>query len=410
MTMEYTYEQLLAIAEKVGASANGSHDPNGPWEPPTPLVDWVAAYGSGDDPVRWLAEPLLPDQGAVAIFAKGGTGKSLLALWLAAGLATGHGITGPVDAVEVLYLDYEMTLNTVVERLEDMGYDNPGVLKRLHYASLPSLAPLDSKDGGRAVVDMAVHLGVALVVIDTFGRAVHGEEDRADTVQAWYRWTGQLLKAAGVGFLRIDHAGKDVKKGQRGTSAKNDDVDVVWEMAERGAGEYVLRATKRRVSWVDERVVLTRTSDHGVLAYRWTDQAVTFLAGTKEVAELLDELGAPLDISRRQAMTLLRSSGHGKGNNLVGDALRYRRDQVRPSGTGTTSGEKAGTGPVPPPTHDTEPQVVTPEDHPVPPTEHNPPGVGPYEVGPPGGAGVPDPPKGLFDPSTDPDLQEGQTR
>src|SRR4029077_11803257 len=128
---------------------------------------------------------------------------------------------------------------------------------------------------------------------DTFSRAVRGEENEADTVRNWYRWTGQLLKAAGIGFLRIDHAGKDAKKGQRGTSAKNDDVDVVWEMVERGHGEYLLRATKRRVSWVEERLVLRQTRDDGMLGYRWAEQAVTYRAGTAEVAELLDELDVP---------------------------------------------------------------------------------------------------------------------
>ena len=143
-------------------------------------------------------------------------------------MTTGRGLTGPVEPIEVLYLDYEMTIRDVVERLEDMGYDDPDALGRLHYASLPSLDPLDSETGGRAIVDMAQHLKVKLVVVDTFSRAVRGEENEADTVRNWYRWTGQLLKAAGIAFLRIDHAGKDAKLGQRGTSAKNDDVDVVW--------------------------------------------------------------------------------------------------------------------------------------------------------------------------------------
>jgi hypothetical protein len=238
--MEPTSDELLAmfaaLQARRAASSNGDA---GPWESPTPLVNWVDAYGNGDDPARWLAEPLLPQHGGVAIFAKGGTGKSLLALWLAAALSTGASLLGPTEPVEVLYLDYEMTIRDVVERLEDMGYDDPLRLDRLHYASLPSLPSLDTLEGGRAVLDMATHLSTALVVIDTFGRAVNGEEDRSDTVRAWYRWTGQLLKDAGIAFLRIDHAGKDVTRGQRGTSAKNDDVDVVWEMSEKDGGEYL---------------------------------------------------------------------------------------------------------------------------------------------------------------------------
>jgi hypothetical protein len=324
---EPTTDDLLALFDEL-RSRRTAAKPVAEGEWPTPLVDWVEAYGRGDDPARWLAEPLLPDAGSVAVFAKGGTGKSLLALWIAAGLATGLGLVGPVEAVEVLYLDYEMTLDTVVERLVDMGYDEPEALKRLHYASLPSLAPLDTAEGGRAVVGMAKGLGARLVVIDTFGRAVDGEEDKADTVRAWYRWTGQSLKTAGIGFLRIDHAGKHLENGQRGSSAKNDDVDVVWEMTERGHGEFLLRATKRRVSWVDERIVLRQTDVNGVLGYRWDSGSVTYLTGTAEVADLLDRLDAPIEISRRRAMALLRAEGHGKGNNVVADALRWRRESA----------------------------------------------------------------------------------
>jgi KaiC/GvpD/RAD55 family RecA-like ATPase len=354
-----TYDQLLAVFEAARSNGHGSGSQE--WELPTPLIDWTEAYGLGDDPARWLAEPLIPDASAVAIFAKGGTGKSLLALWLAAGLATGSGLTGVCEPVEVLYLDYEMTIRDVVERLEDMGYDDPETLSRLHYASLPTLGPLDTEAGGRSVVEMAEHLKVKLVVVDTFSRAVRGDENEADTVRDWYRWTGRMLKTAGIGFLRIDHAGKDAAKGQRGTSAKNDDVDVVWEMTARDGGEYLLKTIKRRVSWVLERVVLHRIEDHGVMSYRWPDSAPTWLSGTKLVAAQLDELGAPVDISRRKAMVLLRSEGLGRSTNIVADAVRYRREaQDHPSGpleTGVADG--AGTVAC----SDESPQVVPPEDH-----------------------------------------------
>ena len=351
---EPTYDELRELFDALRARRNiPNADQNGEWEPPTPIVDWVAAYGLAEDPAQWLAEPLIPDNSAVALFAKGGTGKSLFALWLAAEL-----ITRP-EPVRVLYLDYEMTIATVVARLEDMGHDDPTTLGHLQYCSLPSLPPLDTQAGGQAVVDMAKHLQVRLVVIDTFGRAVTGKEDLADTVRDWYRWTGQLLKTAGISFLRIDHAGKDMKRGQRGTSAKNDDVDVVWEMTERGRGEFLLRATKRRVDWVEERLVIRQSIDNGMLGYTW-DTGVTYRAGAKECAELLDTLGVPVDISRRKAMALLREAGYGKDTNVVADGIRWRKtskttpqDHSKPgSETGLETAIKTNTSP----------QVIPPQD------------------------------------------------
>ena len=57
-------------------------------------------------------------------------------------------------------------------------------------------------------------------MIDTTSRVIAGEEDRADTFLALYRHTMRPLKAAGVAVIRFDHAGKDLAKGERGSSAK----------------------------------------------------------------------------------------------------------------------------------------------------------------------------------------------
>ena len=56
--------------------------------------------------------------------------------------------------------------------------------------------------------------------------------------------------------MRIDHAGKDLKKGARGTSAKNDDVDLVWQMT-KVDGQLVLLRQKHRHTWIPERINLT---------------------------------------------------------------------------------------------------------------------------------------------------------
>src|SRR4029077_10486051 len=114
-------------------------------------------------------------------------------------------------------------------------------------------------------------------------------------------------------------------RGQRGSSAKNDDVDVVWEMTANGRDTFTLTATKRRMPWLPERVALVQSAEDGVLTYRWDGAQRGYLAGTAEVAALLTALGAPADISRRHASELLRARGHGRRNDVVNDALRYRR-------------------------------------------------------------------------------------
>jgi len=48
-------------------------------------------------------------------------------------------------------------------------------------------------------------------------------------------------------------------------------------------------------------------------------------AGTKELADRLDELGLPVDVSARKASDLLRASGYGHGYKKVHAAVKYRR-------------------------------------------------------------------------------------
>lgn len=289
------------------------------------LIDWPTFWAHDHTDAEWLAEPVLPAGRSVALFAPGGTGKSLLALWLSAMLAAGRDpFTGrrqpPVD---VLYLDYEMTEADLSERLEQMGFGPDHDLDHLHYALLPSLPGLDQPDGGRAVVRLAELCAASLVIIDTFGRAVHGDENDADTVRAWYRWTGLHLKAEGRAFMRVDHAGKDKTKGQRGTSGKNDDVDVVWELTAKDAGAFSLSSKwKRRMSWVPLTVDLLQTDEP--LAYQLAN-GETWPAGTKECADVLDELGVALEASTRNAARTLSEAGRGARMAVVRAALKHRR-------------------------------------------------------------------------------------
>ena len=289
------------------------------------LIDWTTFWTTDHNETDWLAEPIIAAKRSTAIFAPGGTGKSLLALYIAAGLATGTKLFGrPVNPINVLYLDYEMTADDLAERLTTMGYDEAD-LARLHYALLPSLPGLDEPEGGKAVVRLAEMVGADLVVIDTFGRAVHGDENEADTVRSWYRWTGIHLKHAGRAFVRVDHAGKDVTKGQRGTSAKNDDVDVVWQMAAKDAGAYTLTAKKRRMGWVPLTVDLVM-DETGTMRFDLA-HGHTWPAGTAELAKVLDDLGVPDDTTKRAARAALTDAGQKCRDTVLAAAVKYRKER-----------------------------------------------------------------------------------
>ena len=289
------------------------------------LVNWSEFWATDHNEAEWLAEPIIAAKRSTAIFAPGGTGKSLLSLYIAASLATGTRLFGNnVAPVDVLYLDYEMTSDDLAERLASMGFDETNDMSRLHYALLPSLPGLDEPEGGKAVVRLAEMCNAQLVVIDTFGRAVHGDENEADTVRSWYRWTGIHLKHAGRAFLRVDHAGKDVTKGQRGTSAKNDDVDVVWQMTAKEAGTFTLTAKKRRMGWVPLTLDLVMVEDDRMHFERLSEHS--YHAGTAEMAVILDELNVPVDATKRAVRAALKQAGRkGARDTVLVDAIKYRK-------------------------------------------------------------------------------------
>jgi len=297
------------------------------------LVDWSEFWTQDHTVAEWLAEPIIARHRAHAIFAPGGTGKSLLALWLAANIATGTPIFGYTNQpTTVLYLDYEMTADDLAERLTAMGYGPEHDLTRLRYALLPSLPSLDAADGGRAVHRLATLVGAELVIIDTFGRAVEGDENLADTVRAFYRHTGYLLKQDGVAFIRIDHAGKDIDKGQRGTSAKNDDVDIVWQMTRRTGNIYQMKTRKARMGWVPAQFELEM--DDQPIRYTLHHERQPQHPDIAPVLAAFDRYQIDTSAGERRVAQALRDRGERVSNHVLRQAIKAHRQQTAESDLG----------------------------------------------------------------------------
>ena len=297
--------------------------------PLTPyLIDWPEFWATEHDDTEWLLEPLFADGRSHALYAGAKTGKSYLVLAACAAIATGNKFLDHPggDPVHILYLDYEMSPQDVRERLEEVGYSADDDLTCLHYALLPSLPPLDTEAGGQALLAAATDLGVRFVIIDTTSRSIAGDENDADTLRAFYRCTGLLLKQAGIGWARLDHAGKDATKGQRGTSAKNDDVDIVCRLERTDAGQKVI-ATHRRMSWYPEKTEIAVTELSGVVTFTNAD-GPSYLAGTKDVVADLDRLGVPQGASNIDCRAAIREAGLKANNKLIASAVRYRKAQL----------------------------------------------------------------------------------
>jgi hypothetical protein len=285
-----------------------------------PFLNWSDFWQRERDERAWVLEPILARGRGHALYAPQKLGKSLLMLW--ASLQ----IIRAADPAIVIYLDYEMTEDDLYDRLTDMGCGSDTDLSRFRYALLPTLPPLDTPEGASELLDIVDTEQAAfpdyhiVVAIDTTSRAVAGKENDADTFRDFYRHTGFGLKQRGVTWARLDHAGKDGSRGQRGSSAKGDDVDVIWRVEATDDG-LQLRRDAARMGWVPERVPLHRHDE----PLRYSVTAAAWPAGTKELADELNALGLPWDATVRACREVLNGSGRPARNNVLSAAVRYRK-------------------------------------------------------------------------------------
>ena len=308
------------------------------------LVDWKTFWNQDHIVEDWIAKPLIARARQTALFAGAKTGKSWLTLNVVAALATGKPILGqtPQPKVHVLYLDYEMVEADLYERLEQFGYTEDDDLSHLHYALIPSLPPLNTIEGASAMMRLCELTKAEVVVIDTTGRAIEGEENSADSYREFARTTGLALKRAGIACVRTDHAGKDggKKHGQRGSSAKNDDVDIVYRLDKTDDGLMLVR-THTRISWVPDKVDLIVEDIDDITTIRqrtratkgWTVQEI-------DLAKHLDTLGIPKNAGVNEAQRIAKELGAKLGRkSVLSRAIQCRQLPTSdPLESGTTLG------------------------------------------------------------------------
>lgn len=274
-----------------------------------PILDWHALWADETEE-EWLVEPLLAKRRLVAIYSAPKVGKSLLMLEIAAALATGRPVLGnpATEPTRTLYVDFENDpRGDIRTRLESMGYD-PDHLPNLCYLSFPNLAKLDTPQGAGQLLAALDVYDCQVVVVDTVSRAVAGDENENDTWLNFYKHTGLRLKQTERALIRLDHAGKDESKGQRGGSAKSGDVDAVWRMSKTGEEIFTLTCEAQRFSFPDREVILERKDDPTLHHHRTMDVRRQVEA---EILPKYAAAGIPKDheLSVREVLKRMRAAG-----------------------------------------------------------------------------------------------------
>jgi hypothetical protein len=207
----------------------------------------------------------------------------------------------------------------------------------LTYASFPPIRPLDTAGGGADLMAMVQEVEAHVVCLDTVSRFISGPENDADTWLSLYRHTLLPLKRAGIASVRLDHMGKDGERGARGSSAKTQDVDHVWELRAQGGGTLVLKRTHTRTGIGPDAFVIVRQAQmdgnsyrpgctrHVLMEYDRMEQAAE---GTVEwLIQKIDDLGLPNDAGNPRTIAALAHAQIKIGKDKIATAVRMRKNR-----------------------------------------------------------------------------------
>ena len=197
-------------------------------------------------------------------------------------------------------------------------------LVNLHYYLLQALPPLDTVEGGAALLEICRAHKAEICIIDPLVYMIEGDENESGPIKNMGRFTTQPLKRDGITLLLMDHSGKDKRQGPRGASAKQNIADVIWKMTVHGDGVRLsskLPEGKRRQGWIPERIDLVRTAGPLTHVHVETDPDDKI----EQVMGELDSLGVPPDCGNHKAGKLYRAGGLSATQSLIAEAQQRRR-------------------------------------------------------------------------------------
>jgi hypothetical protein len=337
-------ELAALVAEFQQGEALRENTGRGPAHLVASLLNWDAFFTTDFGAIQLLPGKLMGPGQQITVVGDGKAGKSLFCQEWMWRMATGQGFLGdtPQDPVRILYLDAENGQEQVQERFLSFGA-GPRHMGQLRYASFPPIRPLDTAGGGADLIALVKATGAELVVIDTVSRFIGGPENDADTWLSLYRHTLLPLKRDRIASVRLDHFGKDKDRGGRGSSAKTQDVDHVWELGYQGGGTLTLKRTHTRTGIGPDNFVLLRQSrrdgDHWalggtrhVLMTYETEPAsgMATIPGTDEhIAAALDRAGVPLDAGNRVVKAKLADLQIAAGSDKVSRIVKMRQNRAK---------------------------------------------------------------------------------
>lgn len=324
-------QQDLADCGEPLQSVNISYQtPNGPDNMRTVNNTLTALDLDGYDPAALVRRDLLPgiltEGGQTIIYGPTSRGKSLLALEAATALATGVSFfgSGASPPRSVLYLDQEMSPSDIYLRLASLGYQWSDVKSKLTLLQRQRIPPFDTREGATVFLGLVDMVMPSFVVVDTLIHFVAGDEQDSDTYKRVFDLVGSPLKDLGISILFLDHTGKDESKGPRGSSAKQDYMDLGWRLqSPLDHSKVELTCTKSRIDGIRIGSKVTFDVGSNPLCHVIAKEPIKPVEITPEIQESIDLLNEQ-DISPKEsARTAAKKIG--RRYQVVLEAQKARR-------------------------------------------------------------------------------------
>jgi hypothetical protein len=224
-------------------------------------IDWDDLFSSQHDTADHLPGQLLERGQQASLVGDGKSGKSLFMAEWCIKVVTGQPFltSNTCEPLVIMYLDAENSQRDLIMRIRSFGATPDQLRGTLIYLSFPPFKPLDSDDGARQVMALVGKYEPNVVILDTVSRFIKGKENDSDTWLSLYRVLHRRFKALNIACIRLDHFGKDAEKGGRGSSAKSQDIDHVWELSVTGEETKPLGTATEMTTYMDLRRTHTRT-------------------------------------------------------------------------------------------------------------------------------------------------------
>ena len=225
------------------------------------------------DPMQWRVADFVPDDHLTMLVGDGGTGKSILALYLSLRVCTGHPFLGMgTRKGRVLYVDHELDRDEQLRRVHrisrGMGLDAGDTALRDRFLYWRPQNPLGSEEHQEHLLKAVDAHEIDLVVLDSLTMGAEGDvTDVADVVpivQNIRRWPTTIA---------IDHVSHSTARSSAATARafgsvfKRNAARSSITLAQSDTGGYCLQQEKSNFSDGDGRLVY---------AVEWTEDEITF--------------------------------------------------------------------------------------------------------------------------------------